>query len=266
MTLVGNGRLASRDVTESKDRPRRLVIDLPNVTSTAPAQTAIDSPLVTRVRVAVNSHQPLVTRVVMEIAGSASYRVERSGESGRDLAVVFEQANPANTVLLTPAEASTAPIPPEPAVAPQTAMATVAANDEAGSRGRAGRSDAGVEVGGGGTSNVVESSAGTQQRRDQHRRGRRRRRRHRHRRRGRPRRPPRRLRPALSRNFRPRRRQLQPQRRQRPRRHRFVKRRRRRPAPRPRPRKHQRRHLRGRPRPSRARPAAISLASTRAIR
>ena len=127
VTLVGNGRLASRDVTESKDRPRRLVIDLPNVTSTAPAQTAIDSPLVTRVRVAVNSHQPLVTRVVMEIAGSASYRVERSGESGRDLAVVFEQANAANTVLLTPAEASTAPIPPEPAVAPQTAMATVAA-------------------------------------------------------------------------------------------------------------------------------------------
>ena len=127
MTLVGNGRLASRDVTESKDRPRRLVIDLPNVTSTAPAQTAIDSPLVTRVRVAVNSHQPLVTRVVMEIAGSASYRVERSGESGRDLAVVFEQANPANTVLLTPAEASTAPIPPEPAVAPQMTMATVAA-------------------------------------------------------------------------------------------------------------------------------------------
>ena len=125
VTLVGNGRLASRDVTESKDRPRRLVIDLPNVTSTAPAQTAIDSPLVTRVRVAVNSHQPLVTRVVMEIAGSASYRVERSGESGRDLAVVFEQANAANTVLLTPAEASTAPIQPEPAVAPQTAMATV---------------------------------------------------------------------------------------------------------------------------------------------
>jgi type IV pilus assembly protein PilQ len=127
VTLVGNGRLASRDVTETKDRPRRLVIDLPNVTSTAPAQTAIDSPLVTRVRVAVNSHQPLVTRVVMEIAGSATYRVERSGESGRDLAVVFEQANAANTVLLTPAEASTAPIPAEPAVAPQTVMATVAA-------------------------------------------------------------------------------------------------------------------------------------------
>ena len=126
VTLVGNGRLASRDVTESKDRPRRLVIDLPNVTSSAPAQTAIDSPLVTRVRVAVNSHQPLVTRVVMEMAGSASYRVERSGESGRDLAVVFEQANAANTVLLTPAEASTAPIPPAPAVGPQTAIATVA--------------------------------------------------------------------------------------------------------------------------------------------
>jgi type IV pilus secretin PilQ/predicted competence protein len=127
VTLVGNGRLASRDVSETKDRPRRLVIDLPNVTSTAPAQTAIDSLLVTRVRVAVNSRQPLVTRVVMEIAGSASYRVERSGESGRDLAVVFEQARPANTVLLTPAEPSTVPPPPEPPVTLETAMANVAA-------------------------------------------------------------------------------------------------------------------------------------------
>ena len=77
VTLVGNGHLAPAGVTESKDRPRRLVLDFPNVTSKAPTQTAIDSPFVTRVRVAVNSHQPLVTRVVMEIAGTASYHVER---------------------------------------------------------------------------------------------------------------------------------------------------------------------------------------------
>ncbi len=127
VTLVGNGHLAPAGVAESKDRPRRLVLDFPNVTSKAPTQTAIDSPFVSRVRVALNSHQPLVTRVVMDIAGTTSYRVERSGDSGRDLAVVFEQAKPANTVTLPPAEPRSAPIEPEPPISLQQAMANVAA-------------------------------------------------------------------------------------------------------------------------------------------
>jgi type IV pilus assembly protein PilQ len=127
VTLVGNGHLAAAGVTESKDRPRRLVLDFPNVASKAPTQTAIDSPFVTRVRVAINSHQPLVTRVVMEIAGTTSYRVERSGDGGRDLAVVFEQATPSNTVTLTPAEVSGAPIEPEPPITLQQALNNAAA-------------------------------------------------------------------------------------------------------------------------------------------
>jgi type IV pilus assembly protein PilQ len=127
VTLVGNGHLAPAGVTESKDRPRRLVLDFPNVASKAPTQTAIDSPFVTRVRVAINSHQPLVTRVVMEIAGTTSYRVERSGDGGRDLAVVFEQATPSNTVTLTPAEVSSTPIEPEPPITLQQAINNAAA-------------------------------------------------------------------------------------------------------------------------------------------
>ena len=127
VTLVGNGHLAPAGVTESKDRPRRLVLDFPNVASKAPTQTAIDSPFVTRVRVAVNSHQPLVTRVVMEIAGTASYHVERGGDGGRDLAVVFEQAKANNTVTLTPEEVSGKPIEPEPPITMQQALANAAA-------------------------------------------------------------------------------------------------------------------------------------------
>jgi type IV pilus secretin PilQ/predicted competence protein len=95
VTLSGNGRLSPSNVVESKDRPRRLVIDFPNVASKAPTQTAIDSQLVSRVRVGLNSSQPLVTRVVMEIAGDAAYHVERSGEGGRDLDVVFAPRVPA---------------------------------------------------------------------------------------------------------------------------------------------------------------------------
>jgi len=127
VTLVGNGHLAPSGVTESKDRPRRLVLDFPNVASKAPTQTAIDSPLVTRVRVAINSHQPLVTRVVMEIAGTTSYRVERSGDGGRDLAVVFEPTKATNTVTLTPAEVSGNSTEPEPPITLEQALANAAA-------------------------------------------------------------------------------------------------------------------------------------------
>ncbi len=48
------------------------------MSSTTPSQMAVDSPLVSRVRVAINSHQPLVTRVVMEIAATTSYHVENA--------------------------------------------------------------------------------------------------------------------------------------------------------------------------------------------
>ena len=166
VTLVGNGRLAPRGVTESKDRPRRLVIDLPNVTSTAPAQTAIDSPLVTRVRVAVNSHQPLVTRVVMEIARldelprRAKWR-ERPRPGGRVRAGEPREHGPSDAGRSLGQHQSSRSQRSRPRGDGQRRR-----DHQAGSRGRAGRSDAGAEVGGGGTSNVVESSAGTQQRRD----------------------------------------------------------------------------------------------------
>ena len=67
------------DVSETLDRPRRLVLDFPNVSSTARSQTAVDGPLVKRVRVAQNSREPLVTRVVMEVPTAATYHVERAG-------------------------------------------------------------------------------------------------------------------------------------------------------------------------------------------
>ena len=78
VTLVGNGQLEPVGVTESKDRRAASCSTFRTSASKAPAQTAIDSPLVSRVRVALNSHQPLVTRVVMEIAPTASYHVERT--------------------------------------------------------------------------------------------------------------------------------------------------------------------------------------------
>lgn len=130
VTLAGNGRLTPANVTESADTPRRLVLDFDGVASQAPAQTAIDSSLVSRVRVALNSRSPLVTRVVMEIADRTTYHVERTGADGRDLSVIFEPARAAETpdvLPLSQAVANGAALaPPEPVgVDPMGALKTV---------------------------------------------------------------------------------------------------------------------------------------------
>jgi type IV pilus secretin PilQ/predicted competence protein len=127
ITLGGNGHLTPSGVSESKDRPRRLVLDFPSVTAKTPAITAIDSQLVTRVRVGVNSVQPLVTRVVMEVAPTAKYHVQRSGDGGRDLDVVFEAGSAPAPVMLSPAEPSAPAAEPEAPVTLQQAIANAAA-------------------------------------------------------------------------------------------------------------------------------------------
>ena len=153
VTLSGNGRLAPAGVTESKDRPRRLVLDFPNVGSKAPTQTAIDSPLVSRVRVAVNSRQPLVTRVVMEIAerrrpiassaaatraaistSCSSRRARRNAGRARAGGAVGAPVQPEPPITLQQAMANAAAITPEAAgqpVDPMPALRTGAAVDRA---------------------------------------------------------------------------------------------------------------------------------------
>jgi type IV pilus assembly protein PilQ len=136
ITLSGDGYLHAGTVKESKDLPRRLVLDFPNVTSKAPTQTTIESPLVSRIRVGLNSSQPLVTRVVMEIAGSTNYYVSRSGDNGRDLQVVFEPGAPIGTAVPEAAPASPkraereAPITLQPGTAN---VASITPKDPAGS-------------------------------------------------------------------------------------------------------------------------------------
>jgi type IV pilus assembly protein PilQ len=106
VTLTGNGHLSPAALSESDDQPRRLVLDFPNVASSAAARTGVDSIFVKQVRVAVNSRDPLVTRVVMDIAPSAAYHVERTGPDGRDLAVVFESRKAGGAILIAPPTAS----------------------------------------------------------------------------------------------------------------------------------------------------------------
>ena len=115
ITVAGNGRLNPASLSESDEQPRRLVLDFPNVSSVASARTGVDSAFVKQVRVALNSREPLVTRVVMEIAPNATYHVERTGPDGRDLAVVFEGPKPGGAIMVappTPADVSATTTPP----------------------------------------------------------------------------------------------------------------------------------------------------------
>ena len=103
VTISGNGKLQPTGVSESRDLPRRIIIDFPNVSTRAASQTAGDGELVKRVRVAVNSHTPLVTRVVMEIASGTTYSVQRGISGGRDIAVVVDGPKATGTSSAKPA-------------------------------------------------------------------------------------------------------------------------------------------------------------------
>jgi type IV pilus secretin PilQ/predicted competence protein len=127
ITLSGNGQLVPSSVVESEEGPRRLVLDFPDVTSKAGSQVSVDSTLVKKVRLSINSRQPLVTRVVMDLSEDATYHVERSGPAGRDLDVVFEPPSAAtDRVMLAPPEAG-APEAPEPPITMEQAIRNAAA-------------------------------------------------------------------------------------------------------------------------------------------
>ncbi|HXG54966.1 MAG TPA: type IV pilus secretin PilQ [Vicinamibacterales bacterium] len=121
VTLTANGQLTPASVSEISAKPRRLVLDFLNVAARTAAQD-VASPLVHRVRVAVHTREPLLTRVVMEIDDRATYHVERGADAARELAVVFEPAHGASTMLLTPPAAST-PVAPDPAISLREAVA-----------------------------------------------------------------------------------------------------------------------------------------------
>jgi type IV pilus assembly protein PilQ len=125
VTLRGNGRLTPSSVSEASEGPRRLVLDFMNVASKAPAVTSVDSTLVSKVRVSVNTREPLVTRVAMDLGAETTYHVERAGADGEDLAVVFEPAQATSTILLS-AE-PTIVEDPEPAIPMTQAIANAAA-------------------------------------------------------------------------------------------------------------------------------------------
>jgi type IV pilus assembly protein PilQ len=101
VTLLGTARLVATSVEEPKDGPRRVVLDLPNVTSAVAAATTVKQGPVERVRIGFNPNAPLITQVTMELSRSAPYRLESSAD-GNDLTIVFDEPVADPIAALTP--------------------------------------------------------------------------------------------------------------------------------------------------------------------
>jgi type IV pilus assembly protein PilQ len=118
VTLAGNGYLKPGRVSEADTPPPRLFLDFPGLSSTADGTTPATGGSVQRVRVALNSRTPLVTRVVVDLSKKVAYHVERTGAGGRDLAIVFDEGG-AVAEASAPAKAEPTPAPtPAPTPTP----------------------------------------------------------------------------------------------------------------------------------------------------
>ena len=111
VTVAGNGPLVASSVEDARDLPNRVFLDFQGVSAgRAAAVTAVNTAGVDRVRVATNSREPLITRVVIDLARKIPYTIETIGEEVR---VLFTRAVDATTALV-------APVAPVPAVVSST--------------------------------------------------------------------------------------------------------------------------------------------------
>ena len=123
VTLAGNGPLLAANVAEAKDLPPRVLLDFHGVAAgSAPAVTNVKNDDVDRIRVATNSREPLITRVVIDLARKLPYTVEQIGE---DLRVMFRRAVDTAAAAITPAATIEEPVVAAPVA--ETSAATPAA-------------------------------------------------------------------------------------------------------------------------------------------
>jgi len=90
ISLLGTGRLVATNVQEETKGAHRLVIDLPNVTSSVRTTTTVKQGPVGDVRIGLSPKSALVTQVVIEMTRASQYRVESAPDSN-DLTVVFDE-------------------------------------------------------------------------------------------------------------------------------------------------------------------------------
>jgi len=101
ITLAGNGPLVASTIEEARELPARVLLDFPGVAiGGAAAVTTVNADGIERVRVATNSREPLITRVVIDLARKIPYTIETMGE---EIRVLFNRASDATAVAPRPA-------------------------------------------------------------------------------------------------------------------------------------------------------------------
>jgi len=129
ISLRGNGPLPAVTPARTTEGPPRLFVDLPGVVmGDLPARINGAGPIA-RIRVAQNSVEPPVTRVVFDLTGDVTFGVAPAGPATNDITIAIASAAPASplaAVARPPAPAVTsAPAPRQVgAVAPTTASVT----------------------------------------------------------------------------------------------------------------------------------------------
>jgi type IV pilus assembly protein PilQ len=114
VTLRATGPIVPADVFVPKDGPRRVVVNLANVSSAVVSPITAGQDPVQRVRVGLSPTSPLITEVSMELSRNATHHVESSADK-RELTVVFD--NPVAPAVPARATAAT-PVPQQAAVPP----------------------------------------------------------------------------------------------------------------------------------------------------
>lgn len=76
------------------DAPPRVFLDFPDLSWIVPDTIAPDDPLVSRIRIARNTLQPPVTRVVLDLRLAATYRLLRGGDEPLRMAIVIIPRSP----------------------------------------------------------------------------------------------------------------------------------------------------------------------------
>ncbi|MSO51355.1 MAG: hypothetical protein CK533_11445 [Acidobacterium sp.] len=117
VTLAGNGPLVATLVETASDLPPRVFLDFQGVSAgRVAAVTNVRAAGIERVRVATNRREPLITRVVIDLARQIPYTIETVGE---EIRVLFTRAVEATTTLAVPAPpVQIAAAPQAPAAAP----------------------------------------------------------------------------------------------------------------------------------------------------
>ncbi len=121
IAIVADGPLPE-PVIGALQGPPRIFLDFPNVRPRVPAMTPASDPRVRRVRVALHSAQPTVTRVVIDLTSMQPHRLERDGNQ---LRVILGVAAPLTAPAPAPVSTSSAPAPNVPASPVRTSGSVV---------------------------------------------------------------------------------------------------------------------------------------------